>query len=313
MSSRERENRTNCDILEDDEITLVKEVGSSSYKALHYAKGLVKPGARLLDVADKAERYAKDNGFGCAFPINLSVNQQAAHYSPTVGDEVAFTDNDVVKVDFGVARDGILGDCALTVDLSGRYQSLVEATEEALRDAISTVHAGVKVTTVGAAIEKAIVKRGFLPIKNLGGHGVDKHDLHSHPFIPNYDNGDEDELEEGTVVAIEPFATTDGIGMIKESNICEIYEFAGEAPVRLPNGRTVLKIIMEQYQYEPFAVRWLMNDVKDRFVLYSGIGELVRSGALVAHPMLTTVGKGIVSQAEAQVLVTKDGCEILTK
>ncbi len=313
MNSGELENRINCDFLDTEGINLAKEVGMASYKALHYAKTLVKPGAKLLDVAEKAEKYAKENGFGCAFPINLSINQQAAHYSPAVGDEAVFTDRDVVKVDFGLAKEGILGDCALTVDLSGRYQSLVEATEEALKDAISVVHAGVKVTTVGAAIEKAITKRGFSPVRNLGGHGVDKHDLHSHPFIPNYDNGDEDELEENTVVAIEPFATTDQTGMIKESDVCEIYEFAGEAPVRLPNGRTVLKIVMEKYRYEPFAARWLMGDVKDKFVLYSGIGELLRSGALVAHPTLTTVGKGIVSQAEAQVLVTREGCEILTK
>jgi methionyl aminopeptidase len=313
MSSGELESRASCDILETKEIELAREVGGFSYKALQYAKTLVKPGAKLADVADNAEKFAWDNGFGCAFPINLSINQQAAHYTPTVGDEIVFTDNDVVKVDFGLSKDGILGDCALTVDLSGKHAPLVEATEDALREGIGAVRAGVKVSAVGGAIEKAIVKHGFLPVKNLGGHGVAKHDLHSHPFIPNYDNGDEDELEEDTVVAIEPFATTDTVGMITESNTCEIYEFAGEAPVRLPNGRTVLKVVMEKYGSEPFAVRWLMNDIKDRFVLYSGIGELVRSGALVAHPMLTTVGKGIVSQAEAQVLVTKDGCEVLTK
>ncbi len=299
--------------MDDKDIKLVREVGGFSYKALQYAKTLVKPGAKLLDVADKAEKYAKENGFGCAFPINLSVNQEAAHYSPTMNDEKVFTNNDVVKIDFGLSKDGILGDCAVTVDLSGKYQTLVQATEEALKDAISVVKAGVRVSEIGAAAEKAIVKRGFLPIRNLGGHGVDKHDLHSHPFIPNYDNGDDDVLEEGKVVAIEPFATTDEEGMIKESDVCEIYEMVGDIPVRSQNARIVLKAISEHYPSEPFAVRWLSGEIKERFTLYSGISELVRTGAIMPHPMLVSVGKGIISQAEAQVLVTKDGCEILTR
>lgn len=299
--------------MDDKEIALAREVGGFSYKALKYAKGLVKPGAKLIDVAEKTEGYARENGFGCAFPINLSIGYEAAHYSPTLEDEKTFGENDVIKIDFGVEKDGILGDCAITVDLSGQNGSLVAATEEALSDAISTVKAGITVTKVGAAIQKAIEKHGFSPIKNLGGHGVSKHDLHSHPFIPNYDNGDEDVLEEGTIVAIEPFATTDREGMIKESDICEIYEFAGEVPVRSPNARNAMKVIMDKHSSEPFAVRWLSSDIKERFSLYSGIAELSRGGVLMPHPMLTTVGKGIVSQAEAQILITKDGCEILTK
>ena len=35
--------------------------------------------------------------------------------------------------------------------------------------------------------------------------------------------------------------------------------------------------------------------------------------SLEPHPTLTELGKGMVSQAEAKLLVTKDGCEILTK
>ena len=83
---------------------------------------MVKPGARLLDVAESAEKFLKDKGFGLAFPINLSVNEQAAHYTPSVGDERIFTENDLVKIDFGAERNGLLGDGAITVDLSGKHR-----------------------------------------------------------------------------------------------------------------------------------------------------------------------------------------------
>jgi methionyl aminopeptidase len=100
-------------------------VGSMSYKALKHAKGLVKPGAKLLDVAQKVEAFLKENGFESAFPINLSVNREAAHYTPALDDEKTFGENDVVKVDCGAAKDGVLGDCALTINLGGGSGDLV--------------------------------------------------------------------------------------------------------------------------------------------------------------------------------------------
>lgn len=202
---------------------LVKEVGRASYEALMKAKAMVKPGVRLLDVADAAEGFLKEKGFGCAFPLNLSINEQAAHYTPSVEDETVFPDNALVKVDFGAAKEGVLGDCALTVDLSGKYGKLVESVDDALKNAIAVVKAGVRVSDIGAEIEKTIEAAGFLPIKNLGGHEVAVHDLHSSTFIPNYDNGDDTVLEEGMTVAIEPFAVDGKKQAVYESDICDIY------------------------------------------------------------------------------------------
>ncbi len=292
---------------------LIREVGAFSYKALLNAKSLVKPGARLLDVAEKAEKFALDAGFGCAFPINLSINSQAAHYTPSMLDDKVFSESDLVKVDFGVSKEGILGDCAVTVDLSGKYTSLVEASEDALKNAIAAVKADVPVSMIGGIIEKTIEKKGFKPIRNLGGHGVEEHDLHTHPFVQNYNNGDFTLLEEGMVIAIEPFATDGKKDLISESDVCEIYEFAGESLVRSPYARAAQSEIMKKYEHEPFAVRWLSGAIKEKFNLYVGINELVRSGSLSTHPVLIGLGGGMISQAEAQVLVTKEGCEILTK
>ena len=294
-------------------LAIIKEVGAFSHKALVNAKSLVRPGAKLLDVANAAEKFLLDNGYTCAFPLNLSVNGEAAHYSPSVADEKVFGDKDIVKVDFGAAKDGILGDCAVTVDLSGENGKLVEAAERALADAIATVRAGVKVNEIGKVIAGAIESRGFRPIENLGGHGVGEHDLHSKVFVPNFDNGDETELEDGEVVAIEPFATSGKKGLVTDSDICEIYGFVGPTPVRNPDARKVLDEIMNKYSSEPFAVRWLSNVIPEKFKLYVAVKELWRSGALTPYPMLIGLGGGNVSQAEAELLVTGDGCEVLTK
>lgn len=295
------------------DLELIRDVGKVSYEALMGAKALVKPGAKLLDVASAAEKFIFDKGYTCAFPLNLSVNGEAAHYSPSMADDRIFGERDIVKVDFGAAKDGILGDCAVSVDLSGENGRLVEATERALSDAIATVKAGIKVNEIGKVIANAIESRGFKPIENLGGHGVGEHDLHSEVFIPNFDNGDETGLEEGKVIAIEPFATSGKKGLVTDSDICEIYGFAGPVSVRNPDARLVLDEIIKKYNSEPFAVRWLSNVVPEKFKLYVAIKELWRGGALTPYPMLVGLGGGNVSQAEAEVLVTKDGCEVLTK
>lgn len=291
---------------------IAAEVGAISYKAIAMAKGLVKPGARLLDVANAIEDFVRKSGFGLAFPVNLSVNSEAAHYTPSLDDARVFGDNDLVKVDFGAEREGFLGDCALSVDLSGGNAGLVEGVEDALANAISMVRDGVTSGAIGREIAKAIEAKGGRPIRNLGGHGVERHDLHAGFFIPNHDDGSEDVLKEGMVVAIEPFAT-DGKGLVTDSDTCEIFSCMQEAPVRSPSARRLLGEIISKYPHEPFAARWLAGIEPSRFSLYAALQELVRAEALDTHPTLVEISGGTVAQAEVEVLVEKDGCKVLTK
>ncbi len=299
-----------------DSATLEKarDVGKMSYKVLSRARDMVKPGARLIDVANGLEGYLKEQGYGCAFPLNLSINNEAAHYTPTMDDGKAFSESDVVKVDFGAAKDGLLGDCAFTADLSGEHGDLVESTDEALEAAINSVRAGVEVRKIGAEIARVIEASGFKPIRNLGGHGVSEHDLHSEIFIPNFDNGDTTTLKEWQVIAIEPFATTaNGRGIVHDSDTFEIYGFVEAAPVRSQNARSILAEIASKYQSEPFAVRWLSNILPSKFALYAAVRELLVAGAIESYPMLIEAAGGTVSQSEKEMLVTKDACEVLTK
>ncbi len=297
-----------------DDINALKEIGSASAEAMVYAAKLVKPGARLIDVAESAEKFLKEKGFGLAFPINLSRNAQAAHYTPSFSDESVFAADDIVKVDFGAEKNGLLGDGAITVDLSGKHHKMIGSAEKALDAAIGTVRHGVSVCDIGKAIADSIEGDGFLPIKNLGGHGIKEHDLHAELFIPNYDNGDFTIIEEGMVIAIEPFVTTEsGKGLVVESDICDIYTYVDDAPVRSPEARALLAEISKTYSKEPFAVRWLSGLVQSKFRLYAAISELARAGAIELNPVLVEAGGKDVAQAEAQLLVTKDGCEVITR
>src|SRR5271157_4877786 len=232
----------------------LKEVGRVSFEALQYAKGLVKPGASMLEVSEKIEEFIKGKGMQFAFPVNLSVNEQAAHHTPSAGDKAVFTENDVVKVDLGARRKDAVGDCALTVDLSGKHAEIVETADAALEAALSAVRAGRQLKDIGREVERLAKPKGLNPIRNLGGHAIEEGELHASIFIPNYDNGDTTELEEGQVVAIEVFLTT-GAGFDVDSDTLQIFQKTGEAAARSEGTRSVASFIDRNYGTYPFALR----------------------------------------------------------
>ena len=294
------------------DLNLLREIGKASAEAMEHAARQVKPGAKMIDVANSAEKFLKDKGFGLAFPINLSINEQAAHYTPQFDDDKVFTSKDIVKVDFGAEKNGLLGDGAITVDLSGKHQKMVELAEKALDNAISSVRHGVSVCDIGKVIADTVEGSGFNVVKNLGGHGIHEHELHAELFIPNYDNGDFTIVEEGMVIAIEPFITT-GKGMVTDSDLCEIYSYSSNEPTRSQDARALIQHLEKNNGKEPFAVRWFSNLFESKFRLYAAIRELARIGAIEPHPTLVEISGGDVAQAEAQLVVGKDSCEVITR
>lgn len=267
------------------------------------AKEKIKVGARLLDVAEFVEQRTIELGGKPAFPCNISRNDEAAHATPRTGDEDVFG-KDIVKLDLGVHVEGYIADAAVTVDLSGN-PDLVKASEEALAAAIDTIKAGVNTAEIGAVIEDTIRGYGFKPITNLTGHGVARYLAHTPPSIPNRHVGHGVDLEYGQMIAIEPFAT-DGTGKISEGSLTEIFQVVQNKPIRMPAARKLLKELQD-YKTLPFAKRWLTSPKLDLSLM-----QLEKAGLITSFSVLKEVGGGLVSQAEHTVVVTEDGCEIIT-
>ncbi|MDE1873494.1 MAG: type II methionyl aminopeptidase [Candidatus Micrarchaeota archaeon] len=290
----------------------LKEVGKISYEALQYAKGLVKAGASVLEVCEKAEEFIRGKGMVPAFPVNLSINEGAAHYTATINDQLRFSDKDLVKVDLGARSGDVLGDCAVCVDLSGKYGKLIETAEQTLESALSKVRAGAELNSIGREVEQLAKRNGFQPIRNLGGHAIEREELHASIFIPNYDNGDTTKLEEGQVVAIETFITT-GEGSVTDSDIVQIFQKTGAASTRSPETRKMAESIDNQYKTYPFAIRWLSKEFASEFGIRKALNELNSFGVIESFPALVERSRGIVAQAEKEVIVEKDSCTVVTK
>jgi len=209
-----------------------------------------------------------------------------------------------VKLDLGIHVEGYIADTAVTVDL-GENDLLLEASKSALEQAIAIVRPGVTTGEIGAVIQEEIEKRGYRPIVNLTGHGLDRFIVHTGPGIPNIGLSGGTVLKEGMVFAIEPFATT-GTGHVTEKRRVEIFSQVSQKPVRLPAARHILEAVRER-RGMPFAKRWLPEPKPD-----IALASLTRSGVLHAFPVLSDIPGSLVSQHEHTLIVTGDGCIVTT-
>ena len=282
-----------------------RSAGRILAEVLAEARPRVETGASLLDVANFVEDAIRSKGGQPAFPCNISLDRNAAHYTPSPKDLSTFGES-MVKLDVGVHVDGYIADAAITIDLSG-HDKLTEASKAALEAALDIVRPGADTAQIGKVIEETITGYGYRPVYNLTGHGLSRYQAHDEPAVPNKAMEKGTVLKEGDVIAIEPFATN-GSGRISEGPINEIYGFSAPRPVRLPAARSLLKEITENYRTLPFARRWLKGERAEYALML-----LLRSGAVHPYPVLWEVEGSLVSQAEHTVVILEEGCEVTTR
>ena len=291
-------------MIDDEILNKYLEAGKIAKECREFAAGKVKVGAKILDVVVESEQKILSMGAEIAFPLNISLNEAAAHDTASPGDKRVFKAGDVVKVDLGVHIDGYIADTAVTVDL-GKNDLLVEASKAALHAAIDMVRPGVRTGQIGAAVQAEIESRGYRPVANLTGHGLGQYLLHGIPTIPNVGMQGGTELEEGMVFAIEPFAST-GSGIVSDASRTEIYSQMSSRQIRLPSARKLMKKVAERNSL-PFSRHWYYEDKSDL-----AIAQLVKQNILRGYPVLHDVSGSLVSQAEHTMIVTDDGCIVTT-
>lgn len=284
------------------------KAGKIAAEALAFGKEQIKKGVSLLAVTERIEQKIKMLNGNPAFPVQLSCNEIAAHFCPEKDDKTIL-ENQLVSLDIGVHINGFIGDCAASIDLSGKYSDLVKASEEALKEATKVLQIGTKIGEIGKTIQETIESFGFKPIRNLSGHGLSQWNIHDLPTIPNFNNYDESELKKGMVIAIEPFAT-DGIGLIEEKGEPSVFMLSGKKSVRMGFVRDIQREI-EALNGLPFASRWLSNKFSENQTRYA-LNQLKQLGILHEFPPLVEKQKGIVSQAENSFLID-DKVTCLTK
>jgi len=267
-----------------------------------FIKPMLKENVKILDIGNMVENKILELGGGIAFPVNISINENAAHYVPDIEDETILKHGDLAKIDIGVHVDGYISDRAFTVCIGEKTHPLIKAAEKGLEEAIKIIKPGTRIFEISEIVENTLNDLGFNPIKNLCGHGLGHYKTHDKFSIPNGKNDIREELESEQALAMEVFAT-DGMGWVKDSSQVLIYAYRKDMPVRMKESRKILEISKNQYNGLPFAKRWLINEKIPAYKIEMALNQLVETEALREHPVLKEKSGGNVAQAEETILI----------
>lgn len=275
-------------------------------------RSYVRENMPIIQVCEKAESLIREKGGKPAFPCNVSVNEVTAHYTSPPNDERRIPEKAIVKVDMGVHVDGYVTDTACTVCFNPDYRSMTAVAEHALKAAIDIIRSEMTVSRIGSVIENDIKNRGFKPISNLTGHSVGRYLIHAGTSIPNVAQFSLTKVKAGEVYAIEPFVTLpEAVGRVEDSAIVAIFRLVKSKSVKNPYAKKLLTHIESNFRTLPFAERWLKGVVpKEQH--REAFRELLASKSLTGYPVLVEASEKPVTQAEHTVVITGDGCEVLT-
>jgi len=302
--------------MSDEWIESYLRAGKAVIVAKKLAKKLIKPGAPFLEIANKCEEEIINQGCELSFPINMSLNELAAHYSPPVDDPTVVPNKGLLKIDLGSHYNGYIADSAITfnIDKDSKLQNYIDAAQEALEGAIEIFKPGTKLYEVGEVIADKIHNRGLRPIKNLGGHELKQYNLHAGPFVPNIkDLSHKEVIKPGDAYACEPFATS-GEGLVTNGKKSYIYRFAKRVKKNLPYEEiNYMKKIEDLTKNLPFSPRLLeKHNIIPKNKIQRIIDTFTRKKIIDHYPILIEVTGAPVAQQEHTIIIDMDGNPIVT-
>lgn len=265
-----------------------------------YAKKMDFRNTKILDIAEEIENVIRSLGGKPAWPVNININEIAAHYTPDLNDTIVLKDDDLVKLDIGVHVNGYISDRAFTVCVGKSTHPLIKASEKGLHEALKLIEPGAKICDISKVVEDTVNGLGFNTIRNLCGHAIERFNQHAHPSIPNGKNTIKEELQSGQVIAMEVFSTN-GSGWVGESSPTIIFKYKQDKPIRLFEGRKILEIAKNKFETLPFTKRWIKEVSPLKFDM--AVKQLVEVDALYDYPPLKEKADGLVAQTEETVIL----------
>ena len=300
--------------LDEQEFEMYMRAGEIACRALKYGASLVREGVKLLDIAESIENYIRSLGADPAFPVNISINDLAAHYTPVPNDESHIPSNAIVKLDVGVHVDGYIADTATTICLSQTALNLAEACREALEKGLRVVRVGTRFSDFGRIVENTIKSRGYKPVYNLGGHGLDRYRLHTGEVVPNhFELSNFSRFRDGRAYALEPFATN-GVGFVRDGPVVTIYALRyNPKKVRQlsDEARKFFEDVYSSRRGLPFSTRWYVQRYGES--IRRILEELRRAKLLIEYPILIERGGGLVTQFEHTIVIYRGEVYVSTQ
>ena len=179
-------------VLSGDEIPLMRRACQLSARLLDYIAQYVQPGVTTERLDQICYEYIRDHGASPAplgyggFPKSIcaSVNDCICHGVP---DSRPLVDGDIVNLDVTCIKEGFHGDTSRTFfvgEVSQRAKDLTNCARQAMEEGIEAIQPHGKTGDIGFAVGRFVTRRGFFPVREIGGHGIGRK-FHDDPFIPS--------------------------------------------------------------------------------------------------------------------------------
>ena len=206
------------------DLQYLKAIGRICAEALRRMQGAVRVGMTTRELDEIGRAFLEAEGARSApqamykFPgaTCISVSPVIAHGIP---NERLLREGELIHIDVSAELDGYFADTGASMVVSKserRLEKLIEATRSSLNKALRAAKAGNRLNAISRAVQTEAGKRGYNVITDLTGHGIGRK-LHEEPkeILNFYDSNDRRILNEGLVLAIEPFLTT-GVGRVTQ-------------------------------------------------------------------------------------------------
>jgi methionyl aminopeptidase len=269
-------------------------------------------GSTLSEICESIEKEIVQKGGKCAFPVNTSLNEIAAHYTAEPNDGKVVKDTDLLKIDLGVQINGYIADTAVTVCYEPKYDYLVQAAEASLREAISIIRVGTKSSDVGKIIENTVKQMGGTPIANLSGHSLEQYTIHAGKSVPNIWSIGSFSFQSTEAYACEPFVTTlEGLGFVREGKVKNIFSLATRKKTKDNDANKLIDFIWQKFNMLPFALRWLIPEWDEK-IARKLLDILIQNKIVRSYPVLIEANSQRVAQAEHTFIPQENGVTVTT-
>ena len=306
-----------------------KEVKSDLLKS-----NLLKEGVKYIDIADgieklileKTESKIDNLEKGIGFPIGLSINECAAHWTPNPGENRVLKKDDLVKIDYGVQINGCIVDSAFTFSLDDKYNELIGISKSATDLVIKNCGVGQNLGDLGTIVQEFIESTeieidgkvvNLKSVKDLTGHKINPWLIHGEKSIPNFSCNYPVRMEENEFYAVETFVST-GTGRTSDGMECSHYMVDTERvlydirnqdnpetnyrPIKMDTRENFLyKYILGFRETLPFCKKWLRRQNLNKYQI--PLKTLVNKGKIKEYPPLNDIKGSYIAQHEHTIMI----------
>jgi methionyl aminopeptidase len=312
-------------------LELAKEGGKIHKQINEEIHSWIKPGMKMIDIVNKIENRIKelaqfdiDNPTlkSIGFPTGVSLNECAAHWTPTPGDETILKEDDVCKIDYGINLEGVIIDSAFTISFNPKYDKLLEASRTSTELAIKMAGPDTILGEIGEAVQENMESYEIelnnktyqiKSIKTLTGHSIEPYKIHGDKSVPNFKINYPLRMKEGEYYAIETFSST-GSGMTKEMGDCSHYMIDYSKDYKnIPinkKDKKFLETIESKFSTLAFCNRWLDSYKIPKYDRH--LKSLCSSGIVNKYPPLNDIKGSYTAQFEHSIAITENGKFVFT-